>query len=304
MSISVSQINQYIPALAKDMATRAVASAKTAKLLANAGQLQVGVKGKAAILQLSQDVNIQDGSTCGARNPLGTTALSNSFITVAPMKDESNICPKTLYNSYYAYAIAKGQDPRNETLLPDFLRNVFDLKAASLNYAVENLLWNGDTAITGTSNLKYIDGILKQTLAGSYISLPDTGATLVEKLQNAFLAMPVQIRTQPDFRMFIGEDLYSQYTVALSLKNIFKPTEDYTLFGTTATLVPVSGLNGSSKILAARLSSLQLGMDADDEVTKVIMNYSVETLQWYFDYHFACGISVVYPDQVGYAVLS
>ena len=304
MALSVSQINQYIPALSKDMATKAVADAVTAKLLASAGQLQVGIKGKAAIVTLSQDVNLQDGSTCGARNPLGTTGLGNGFITVAPIKDESNICPKTLYNSYNAYAIAKGQDPRNETLLPDFLRNIFELKAAELNLAVENLLWNGDTTITGTSNLKYIDGILKQVLAGSYIAISDTGATIVEKLQNVYSSMPVAVRTKSNFRIFIGQDSYDAYTIALANKNLFRLPGDYTLQGTSAILVPVSGLNGSNLAVAARLSNFQLGMDGDSEVDKVIMNFSVETNQWYVDYHFAVGIAVIFPSEVGYGSIA
>lgn len=305
MSLSVTQVNSIIPAISRDMATKAVADSQTAKLLASNGALQTGVKGTAAILKLSQDVNLQSGVGCGARNPLGTTALSNGTITVVRIKDESNVCPDALYNSYYSYAIGKGQDPRSQgDLLPDFLRNVLELKSAELNLAVENLLWNGDTSISGTSNLKYINGILKQLAGGSPIAISEAGDTLVEKLQSVHLAMPVEIRSKSDYRIFVGTDMYDSYIVALANKNIYKPTDDFKLFGTTATLVPVTGLNGSNKVVATRISNFQLGMDGDDEIDKVLWNFSTETNQYYMDFRFAVGIAVIYTDQVGLADFS
>jgi len=301
MSLNVTQVNQIIPAISRDMAVKAIADSQTAKLLIANGSVQAGVKGKASVLQLSQDVHLQDGSACGARNPLGTTSLGNTTITVAQLKDEANFCAKALYSTYYSYAIGKGQDPRSEgQLLADFLRSILEVKSAEINLANEQLLWNGDTTISGTSNLKYINGILKQlATAGTAVSLPATGSTIVEKLQNAHLAMPVEIRSKSDYRIFIGQDMYDAYTVALSLKNIYKPTEDYKLFGTTATLVPVTGLNGSNKVVATRLSNLLLGMDGDNESDNVLWNFSLETNSYYCDFHYALGIVVIFPDQVG-----
>lgn len=303
MALNVTKVQDYVQPIKKEMAIKAVAESKTAKLLIENKAVQTGVKGSAAILKMDADVNLQDGSTC-ARNPLGNTNVTDKKIVVTPLKDEQNFCPKTVYNSYFSEFITSGQNPETEDFTPDFIKAAMDFRASKINLAVENLIWNGDTALTGSNPLKYVDGIVKQTLAGSYVNLSSvTGATIVEKLQNIYLGMPAEVRTKDDFRIFIGEDLYGEYLVALANKNIFKPIEDMTLFGTTAKLFPTAGLNTDKKVIATRISNLQLGLDGEGEMDYADLKFSTETNQWYFDFHFAVGVSVIYPEQVGYVDL-
>lgn len=297
MAITITKAQDYIKPISQEMATKAVVNSKTAKLLIDNKAVQTGVKGSAAILKMDADVNLQDGSGC-ARNPLGSALLSDKKIVVTPLKDEQNFCPKTVYNSYFVEAIAKGQSPDSETFIPDFVKSIMEYRAAKINLAVENLLWQGNTALT--TSLKWIDGIIKQVKAGTYITLTATGSTIVEKLQAAYLSMPVEVRSQEDFRIFIGEDIYAQYLIALANKNIYKPTDDFTLFGTIAKLFPTPGLNASNEIIAARISNFHLGLDGDSETDYADLKLSVETNQWYQDFHFAVGVAVVYTEEVGY----
>ncbi|MBN9295379.1 MAG: hypothetical protein J0I41_00140 [Filimonas sp.] len=304
MALNVTKVQDYIKPISQELATKAVVEAKTAKLLIENKAMQAGIKGKASILKMEADVNLQDGSGCG-RNPGGNSILSNKDIVVTALKDEQNFCSKTLYNSYFVEAVAQGQDPESETLAPAFIKNIMENRAKKINLSVENLLWHGDTALTGTNPLKWIDGIVKQVKAGSYNDLSAvTGSTIVEKLQYVYLNTPVEVRMQDDFRIFVGEDMYADYLVALSNKNIFKPTDDFTLFGTTAKLFPTPGLNASKEIVAARISNFHLGLDGEAETDNATLRFSIETNQWYQDFHFAVGIAVIFPEQVGYVKLT
>lgn len=306
MALNITKLQDYIKPISKELATKAVVDATTAKLLIANKQAQFGIKGSAAILKMDADINLQDGSTCGTRNPLGNQTFSDKKITVVPIKDETNICPKTLYNSYFAEMVASGQNPEQESLLPEFAKNIMEYRASKIAYGIEKLIWHGDTSLTGTNQLKYIDGLVKQITAGStQIDLSAiTGSTIVEKLQAAFLAMPVEVRTKQDFRIFIGQDTFAEYTVALANKNIFKPVDDMTLFGTTAILEVTSGLNGTREVVAARISNFHLGMDMQGEEETADLKFSIETNQWYQDFHFAVGVSCVYPAEVGYVDLA
>ena len=92
-----------------------------------------------------------------------------------------------------------------------------------------------------------------------------------------------------------------EYTVALANANIYKPTDDFKLFGTSLTIVPTPGLNGSGKLYAIRLSNMQLGLDGEGDSDSAELRYSIENLQWYQDFQFAVGVAVVRPTEVGVA---
>lgn len=290
-----------------ELATKAVSGAKTAALLIANKAVQAGVKGSAAISKMDADVTFQSNATCGARNPLGSVTLSNKRIYVTPIKDEQNICPKTLYDTYFAELIGKGQSPEGEDLDAAFIKSIMDFRAKKLANEVEKLIWQGDTA--GSGNLAQIDGLIKQIGAATdEISLGTTGvlqgADVVAKLQDAYNGMPIEVRKADDFRIFIGEDTYDSYVQAMAAKNIYKATDDTSLFGTTAKFEVVPGLNATNKVVAARISDLQLGMDGTDDADKVDFRFSNETNQWYMDFHFAVGVSAVYTNQIGIASLS
>lgn len=294
MGFDISNLGSYVSNNGKEYAMKAVASAKTAKALIDARQVQFGVKGSAAILKLNSDVTLVDGSSC-SRTGGSNIALSNKNIVVKQIKDEANLCPATLWNTFYADSIAKGQSPQEE-LLPAFAQAIMDERAMKIAAQNDKLLWQGDTTLTGSTNLKRIDGILKQASV-SASTVAATGSTTVEKLQHVFKTANVDVRNAEDFYIFVGEDTYSDYTIALAGKNIFKPTDDFTLFGTTAKMFVTSGLNGTGKAYGARLSAHQLGLDGEGDADKASMMYSVETGNWYQDFKYAMGVAVVWPEE-------
>lgn len=302
MAFNTSAASTYVENNSTAIVTKAVAGAKTAQLLIDNNAVQTGVKGQAPILKMDADVNLQDGASCG-RTSLGTTTLSDKFITVKPLADMQDFCPKALYNKYYSVLIAKGQKPEDETLDSAFVQQIMDVRAAKIANLVDKLLWQGDTSLT--TSMKWIDGILKQVSGASdKIALTETGDDIVEKLQSIYEQMPAEITSQDDFRIFIGEDLFKAYTIKAANKNYFNPVDAMTVYGTTAKLEVIPGLNGTNKIVAGKISDFQLGLDKTDDADKAVLRLSAETNKWYMDFYFSVGVAAVYTSQIGYLALA
>jgi hypothetical protein len=303
MAFDVTNAETVVSQHAKELATKAVAGAKTAKLLIDNKSVTPGVKGSAKINKMNAGTSFQSGASCG-RTASGSVTLTDKSVTVTPIKDIQDICPKALYDTYYANLIGAGQDPEGEDLDSTFINGIMDFRASKIAEQVEIMLWQGDTAATTDNTLKWIDGFLKQiTAASDEIALTPGTGTMISQLQAAYKGMPVKVRKQSDFRLFIGEDAYDAYLIELDAANKFRETSAFTLTGTTAQLEVTPGLNGTNKVVAARISDLHLGIDGIGDEDKATLKYSMETEQWYADFHFAVGVTPVFTDQIGIGAL-
>jgi hypothetical protein len=279
----------------REIATKAVTEAKTASLLISAGAVTAGVKDSAVIRTMEVDTVFQDGSDCG-RSPIGNTTLGDIKGKVAHIKDEQDFCPKTLYGTWFSQKIAKGQNPEKETLDNDFVTSIMNQRAAQIAEGNEVLLWKGDSALTGSTNLKYIDGILKQVSAN--VELTETGANLIEKLQSLYKQYDVVLRRKEDFRVFIGEDLYEEYLIELDAMNKFREGNANGIQATPAKFEVVPGLNGTRKVVATRISNLHLLMDGTDDSHKAEFEYMKESKKFAQDFHWAIGVKVLKASEV------
>ena len=297
MAFDITGLGSFVQNNSKQYAMVSIASAKTAKALIESKNVQFGVKGTAAILKLNSDVSLVDASSCG-RTGGSAVKLSNKNIVVKPIADEANICPATLWNTFYANSVAQGQSPQEE-LLPIFAESIMNERAAKIAAVNEKLLWQGDTSLTGSTSMARIDGIGKQITSGVTV----TGTTMVEKMQNLFLASNVDVRNQEDFVIAIGQDVYAEYLVALAAKNIFRTTDDNSIYGTTGKFFVTSGLNGTRKAYSVRWSNIQLGLDGEGDADKAELRYSVETKNWYQDFLYSLGVAVIWSTEAIYATV-
>lgn len=298
MALNLSGLPDYVSQKSKELVKDAVLGAQTIEVLKAAGAVQFGIKGKQAVNTLSADVNLQDGSDCG-RNPVGDTTIGQAIIEVKPIKDEQNFCVRAYQNKFTGEFLTKGQTYSELLFAQDFM----EARASKIAETNEKLIWQGDTSITGTTNMKRIDGFVKQIKASAAQNVTSTGSTIVEKLQHFFLAAPKVTSTSTDAVIFIGTDKYQEYLVALANKNIYKPIEDKTLFGTTAKLQPVDGLIGANFATYAKPENLIFGTDMLGEEEKAEMKHSIETGQIYVDFHYAMGVVPVKTFQMAYTTI-
>jgi hypothetical protein len=298
MALDTSAATVVTTKVSDKIRTLIVAGSKTAALLIASGNVQYGVKGRAAVLKMDSDVVIQAG-TCG-RNIAGDTRLSNVFIDVVPLKDMQSFCPKALTNTYFEKLAKQGTSPENG-FDESFVSDVGEFRGKKVQNANEMLLWQGDTAIVGTSNLKWIDGIIKQQGATGEITIAPTATTMTEQLQSFISQVPIDFRVQEDTVLFVGQDTAQNYGIELVNKNLFKDPEKMTVLGTTLPMEDVPGLNGTNRIYMTRLSNLQLGLDGQGEDDKFDMFYSKDAAVWYMDFWWTIGIKVIEATEVFWA---
>ena len=119
--------------------------------------LQTGIKTSAYLNYLELAPVLQDGKGCGF-SASGTATLTQRTITTAIIKVNMDICPDSLLGKYPEYLVRIGA---NSDELP-FEQYIIDGITAELNKKIEKLIWQGDTTRTTDTDLKWINGILKQ----------------------------------------------------------------------------------------------------------------------------------------------
>lgn len=301
MAFDVSGLSTYFDDSGKDIVTAAVAGNTLAKYLIEKGQVISGVKNKKAIKLLSTSVSLNEGSSCGSRNPTSTSTLGDVFVEVKLLNSQENLCADTLRNTIYAAYLKKGQS-HSEEMTPEIMSAIADEKIKKVAEANGALLWRGDTTVTGTTNINKFDGVIKQ-IGGSATSV--TGATVIQKLQNFYLACDEVERAQEDFAIHISKGLYEAYLVALANANLFHEGSKDTLFGTPAKFVVHDGMNGASvNAIAGRAQYMVLGRDGESDEEKAEFTWSVETRQYYNDVYYALGVKVITPSKFKTASIS
>lgn len=302
MALDVTGASAYVETNSRKMAAKVIATAQTAALLMASGNVQTGVKGSTPVLKIDADVVLQDGSTCG-RTGAGDVRLSDVMITVKPLKDLQNYCSRTLYNTRFSWALRTGSDPEEEGWAPEFINEITDMRSAKIAAWVEKMLWQGDTTLTGSNNLKFIDGIIKQMATGG-LTITGTGTTYWEKLQTSVVKMPIDVRSQDDFVIFVGQDVEAAYGMEMANRNLYKEGAVNYLHGTNYKMIAVAGLNGTNKAWYGRLGNLQLGLDGDKDIDKAKLTYDINSELWYLDFHFAIGIKVIFTDEAALVTIT
>jgi len=293
MSLDLTGASPYVEDKNKTYIKALIGGASTINRLITAGNVQTGVKTKAPVLVFKRNVIIQTGGACG-RNPMGSTKLSDSELKVFKMKINEDYCFEELENMYFTHILLKdGADPENN-VNDSFVNDLIEETIKSTNANDEITFWIGDsTSTTLPVNQRKFDGVLKQLAAPTAMS----GADLVEKLQKVAMDADVNIRNQEDFYIYVGQNVADAYKLALANKNIYQPTEDLKVFGTSIKLMPTPGLNGTDIVVAGRDSNFQVGTDLRSDKENVKWKYSMETEKYYLDAYWSLGVAIVFPDE-------
>jgi hypothetical protein len=287
MSFNTNNLGQYI-SIGKEYALAAVRKSKFAEELMKAGHVQFG-KGKVAVLRIDADTNIHESSDCGARSTLSTINLSNKELDIKPLADYANLCPKKLWNTFYSTSLLKGQTP-SEDFIPEFVDSIMMKRAEKLAFENEKLMFQ-DTGST-------LNGIIEQLSDAGVTTSAVSGSDMVAKLQNVFTGSTVDARSKEDFHIFMSPEVFAEYQIALSNRNLFAGNDLTMVYGTTAKIFVASGLSGKREVIAARLSAFQLGVDAESDLVNASLDWSNETKQYYQDFQYGLGIVVVWPEEV------
>jgi len=308
MAFDVSALANYTKENEALLVTSSVLGSKTATLIKDQGNVMVGVKSAETINIMDTDAIFQSGSSCGF-NASGTTTFTQRTVTVGKIKVNESLCPKDLEAKYLQKALPEGS--RYDSIA--FAADYTDKKSARIASQLETAIWQGATG-SANVNLNKFQGLV--TLIGTsaveannttYYGTPATSITtanVVAIVDALYRAIPATVVAKDDMTIFLGQDVFRTYTIALKNANMFnyafdgKADSEFFLPGTPIKVVATPGLNGTNKLYAIRLSNLFLGTDLLNEEERFELFYAKEADQVRFVSEFKMGVNVAFLDEI------
>jgi len=311
MGFSVGTLNAYTKENEALLVASSVLGSKTASLIKDKGNVMVGVKSAETINIMDTDAIFQDGSSCGF-TASGSTSFTQRTVTVGKIKVNEALCLKDLEAKYLQKALPAGSTYDSMVYSEEYSKR----KAEKIAEQLEKTLWQGSTASVDV-NLNKFQGITTLiTSAGASVVNANsvayhgsvetsiTDANVISIFDDIYKAIPAQVVDKDDMAIFCGMDVFRTYTVKLKTSNLYhyqydgKANGEFYLPGTNVKVIAVQGLNGSGKIVAARISNFFIGTDLLNEEERFEIFYAKEADQVRFVSEFKMGVNFAFPDEI------
>jgi hypothetical protein len=286
MSVVLTGLTTYIEERRLPLIKEAVLKSKSASLFTP----QTDVKWKAALNLVSVAPVLQDGSACGW-NDAGNAELSQRIITAPTIKINQAFCHKDFLKYWTGYEVRVGVGQETMPFEEYFTSLIVDeVKAKN-----EEMIWKGNSDLG-------VDGILDLTDADSTVVKATTAATAYDAIKNVYMAIPEKVLDKAV--IFVGADVFRSFIMEMVDKNLYHysangyPTEEFVFPGTNTKVIAVNGLNGTKRIVAARLENLFIGVDMMDDAEKFEMWYSKDFDQYRLAIQYNLGVQYAFGDEI------
>jgi len=300
MSFSLGTLTAYTEQQRLPLITKAVFSARTAALFTK----QVGIKSAAALNLMDTDAALAAGTACGW-TASGTTTFTQRNITVAPIKIQEALCPRSLEQYWMQSQLTQGSTYDGVPFEQAFAEQ----KALRIAEALENAIWSGSTLVTGL--LTILNAASGSTVSGNTgavsASVGITTANVISIFDGIYNQIPQAILTRNDLIIFCGWNnfrtligafksntgvMYNQVDLqGLADGDIIYP-------GTNVRVVAVPGLTGTNRIVCSYLGNFFYGTDLLSDEENFSLWYSKDNDEVRFQAAFKVGVQVAYPDLV------
>jgi len=264
--------------------------------------LQTGIKTSAYLNYLELNPTLQDGKGCGF-SASGTATLTQRTITTAIIKVNMDICPDSLLGKYAEYLVRIGAKSDE---LP-FEQYIIDGITAELNKKIEKLIWQGDTTKTTDTDLKWINGILKQLASDTdkvAVNIAH-GTAIYNAIKAVYLAIPEET-LERGAEIYISPANYRDFLQAMVEKNYFHYSgpqdaapEEFVFPGTDVKVVKTPGLAGVNNLIVASFpENFVYGCDAEGDLEEVKIWFSDDDDLFKLKVKWNSGIAYRFPNQV------
>lgn len=286
MSVVLTGLTQYIEERRLPLIKEAVLKSKSAALFTP----QTDVKWKAALNLVNVTPVLQDGSACGW-NDAGTAELSQRIITAPTIKINQAFCHKDFLKYWTGYEVRVGV---GEEKLP-FEEYFTSLIVEEVKAKNEEMIWKGNEEVGVTGILDLVD-------ADNTVVSATTAASAYDAIKNVYMAIPEKVLDKAV--IFVGADTFRSFIMAMVDKNLYHysadgyPTEEFVFPGTNTKVIAVNGLNGTQRIVAARLENLFIGVDMMDDAEKFEMWYSKDFDQFRLAIQYNLGVQYAFGDEI------
>ena len=285
-----NSLPDYIENKKDELFVKAVASTKTLDYI----EIMPSVKYKENLNYLDSTVVLADGSECGW-NPQGTDTFSARTIEVHPVTVQKEFCWKDLRKTYANYQL--NFEAGRETL--PFEEKIAQSQIAAINKEVEKGVWQGITAAS-------VQGFLAQMAAdNAVIDVNLTEQTgIIAKVEAVIAAIPAGA-LEKGVNVFLSWTDFRAYVKAINAeccanRGIVDANVTELIYAgdSRIKLVPVAGLEGTNKIVAAPYDALVYGTDIEGSEGVYRFFYDVKESKFLFEVLFNMGTALKYPDEV------
>ena len=291
----VTALPNYVEEHRLPLIAKSVLRGKTIELV----QIETGVKSDTALNLISASVTFGDGSSCGWTPTEGVTLSQRKLVPVF-IKVNQAFCDKNLLKKWASYEVTLAAGRSTLPFEEQFLEEISN----SINEQIEKMVWQGDSQ-NGSSRIE-CDGYLKHIEAGGSGAtiLTDTeGTTAYNRIKKVYNALPARVVDKQDTVIFVSNSLYRDFINELVASNLYHFNPDYgqgeyPLPGTSIRVIAVSGLDGTNKIVAGRLSNFFYGVDAEDDKDTLDLWYSKDNQEFRLAANFAVSTQIAYPDEI------
>ena len=264
--------------------------------------IQTGIKTSAYLNYLELNPTLQDGKGCGF-TAAGSATLTQRTITTAIIKVNMDVCPDSLLGKYAEYLVRIGA---NSNELP-FEQYIVDGVTTEINKKIEKLIWQGDTTQTSNTDLKWINGILKQLASDSdkvAVSIAANTA-IYDAIKAVYMAIPEET-LERGAEIYVSPANYRDFLMAMVEKNYFhysgpqdSAPEEFVFPGTDVKVVKTPGLAGvNDRIVASFPENFVYGCDAEGDLEDVKIWFSDDDDLFKLKVKWNSGIAYRFPNQV------
>jgi hypothetical protein len=297
MSFSLGTLTAYTEQQRLPLITKAVFSARTAALFTK----QVGIKSAAALNLMDTDAALAAGTACGW-TASGTTTFTQRNITVAPIKIQEALCPRSLEQYWMQSQLTQGSTYDG---VP-FEQAFSEQKALRIAEALENAIWSGSTLVTGL--LTILNAASGSTVSGNTGAVSSiTTSNVISVFDNIYNQIPQAILTRNDLIIFCGWNNFRTLIGAFKANTgvMYNQVDlqgladgDIIYPGTNVRVVAVPGLTGTNRIVCSYLGNFFYGTDLLSDEENFSLWYSKDNDEVRFQAAFKVGVQVAYPDLV------
>lgn len=287
MAINVNSLPQYVEENRDELFVKSVAGTKTLDYI----EVMGGVKGKAALNYLDSSVVLANGENCGW-NPQGDDTFTQKYVETKLITVQKEFCWKDMRNKWMNYElnIAAGR----ETL--PFEQKIAESNMAAIKKEVEKMVWQGNEGVG-------LAGFIAQMTADEAV-VKGTGADAVTRIEKAIELIPGDA-LEKGVNIFVSWTDFRSYVKAKnaeccgSMPIIDANTTELVYAGDSRIkIVPVAGLEGTSKVVAATADALVYATDIEDADAVYRIWFDEKEDKFLFKVLFNAGVALKYSDEL------
>ena len=287
-TVDLSGMGEYIRQNENQLFVEATVGAKTLDYV----DIMLNVKHKEALNYLDSEV-VLAAAACGW-NPQGSDTFAQRYIEVHTIEVEKEYC----YYDFKQYVINEQMKfQAGRETLGSWEEKIARSNNEAIKAAVEEMIWQGNSGASVTGFLADAAAVSATTVEFA------SGATAVDKIDAIVAALDPKMLAK-GVNLFVSFSDFGSYVRELNgaccnRTPIDAASETLTYLGDSRVkIIPVLGLEGTGKMVAATADALVYGTDLEGSETAYRWLFDEKEDKFLFKVMFNAGTAIRFPNEV------